>query len=264
MRAAENSAYHRSIAQLKRRLIKGEVSRALEVGVANWVPSDQVKANKTLLYEATRAVWNELTTRDPCELTVDDRETPKRPRYALRLSRIECINKDESGHDEVYVVSVVADGAGQLKADTSPRYRMNDGDANVKLPNRYVYPGSDPGGFLDFAFQLWEDDGGYNAIATAIGAIGLSLGTAGAAGIGTPVAIPAGVAIGIIAGLIGLAGLFRSDTRYGEEHRTWESDSDLATGVGPFTVRFVNSDTGWRDFTQWNYRVQMDLVLTSG
>jgi hypothetical protein len=126
MRATECAAYRESIAQFKRRLIKAEVGRALEVGVPKWTPSDQVKANKSLLYEVTRAVWGELTSHNHCERAFANGEAPARPRYALRLSRIECINKDEVRHNEVYVVSVLADGAGALKADTSPRYRMND------------------------------------------------------------------------------------------------------------------------------------------
>jgi hypothetical protein len=262
VRAAEYSAYHESIAQLKRQLIRDEVSRALEVGVPNWTPSDQVKGNKSLLYEATRAVWGQLTHPDPCEYTVDG-EPPNRPRYSLRLSRIQCTNKDEVGHDEVYVVSIVVDGTGGIRTDTSPTYSINDSDSDVKWPNRYLYTPADPGGFLDFAFELWEDDGNYAAIAAAVAGLGAALVGAGAAGV-NPWVVLAGVALGIIAGLLGIAGLFRRDMRYGLEHLTWGSDADLAAGVGPYTAHFVNSDEGWTDFTQWNYRVQMDLLVTGG
>lgn len=262
IRAAEYSAYNESIARLKRRLVKAEVSRALEVGVSNWTPSDEVKANKSLLYEATRAVWGELTT-SPCELLPADGETPPRPRYALRLSRIKCNDKDEVGHDEVYVVSVVVDGAGKLTAQTSPRYSMNDGDTDVKWPNWYMYPGSDPGGFLDLAVELWEDDGGYGDAAKAIAGLGASIAAAGAA-TGNPYVIGAGVALGLIGGLVGIAGWLQSNDRYGQEELSWLSDADLAAGVGPYTVSFINRDTGWSDFSQWNYDLQIDMVLTSG
>ncbi|WP_405933717.1 hypothetical protein [Streptomyces sp. NBC_00827] len=262
-RAAEYSTYHESIARLKRHLIKAEVSRALEVGVPNWTPSDEIKANKSLLYEATRAVWGELTAGSRCEQVLVDDETPARPRYALRLSRIKCNNKDEHGHDEVYVVSVVVDGAGNLRAETTPRYRMNDGDTDVKWPNQYMYPGTDPGGFLDLAVELWEDDGGYGAVAGAIAGLGASVAAAGAA-TGNPYVIGSGVALGLIGGLVGIAGLFRHDVRYGQEEISWLSDADLAAGVGPLTRSFINRDTGWRDLTQWNYDLQIDLVRTSG
>ncbi|MBO3681819.1 hypothetical protein [Streptomyces sp. NEAU-YJ-81] len=262
-RAAEYSAYHDAIARLKRHLIKAEVSRALDVGVSNWTPSDEVKANKSLLYEATQAVWGELTIGPRCGQVLAVGETPARPRYALRLSRIKCNDKDEIGHDEVYVVSVVVDGAGNLRAETSPRYRMNDGDTDVKWPNRYMYPGADPGGFLDLAVELWEDDGGYGEVVKAIAGLGAAVAAAGAATT-NPYVLGAGVALGLISGLVGIAGLFRHDVRYGREERSWLSDADLAAGVGPYTVSFINRDTGWRDFTQWNYDLQIDLVLTSG
>ena len=261
-RAAEYSAFHESIARLKRGLIKGEVSRALEVGVSNWTPSDEVKANKSLLYEATRAVWGELVT-SPCDGLLADGETPAKPKYALRLSRIECHDKDEVGHDEVYVVSVAVDGSMGLRAETSPQYRMNDSDENVKWPNRYLYPGSEPGGVLDLAGELWEDDGGYGEAAAAIAALGAAIAAAGAAGV-NPYVVAAGVALSIIGGLIGIAGLFRADVRYGQEELSWLSATDLAAGVGPYTFSFINRDTGWTDFTQWNYDLQIDLVVTSG
>jgi hypothetical protein len=262
LRAAEYSAYHKSIAQLKRRLIRAEVSRALEVGVQNWTPSDEVIANKSLLYEATRAVWGELTTYYCCGAPADG-ETPARPRYALRLSRIECNDKDEIGHDEVYVVSVAVDGAGNLKAETSPRYRMNDGDTSVKWPNRFMYTPADPGGFLDLAVELWEDDGGYTEAAAAIAGLAAAVAAAGTAG-ANPWVIGAGAALGLVAGLVGIAGWLNDDDRYGQDELSWLSDTDIETGVGPYTVSFINRDTGWTDFSQWNYDLQIDLVATSG
>jgi hypothetical protein len=116
---------------------------------------------------------------------------------------------------------------------------------------------------LDFAFELWEDDGSYGEAAAAIATLGLALGSASKLG-GNPYVLAAGVTLGVIAGLVGLAGLLREDTRYGQEQMAWVSDTDLATGVGPRTVSLINSDTGWRDLTQWNYRVQIDLVATGG
>jgi hypothetical protein len=261
IRAAEYSAYHKSIAQLKRRLIRAEVSRALEVGVQNWTPSDEVISNKSLLYEATRAVWGELTTYYCCGAPADA-EPPAKPKYALRLSRIECNDKDEIGHDEVYVASIAVDGAGNLKAETSPRYRMNDGDTSVKWPNWYMYPGTDPGGFLDLAVELWEDDGGYDEAVVALAALAAALIAAGPAG--GPWVLGAGVALGLIAGLVGIAGWLDDDDRYGRDQLSWLSDTDLAAGIGPYTVSFINRDTGWTDFSHWNYDLQIDLVATSG
>ena len=262
IRAAEYVAYHESIAQLKRRLIRAEVARALEVGVANWTASEEVLANKSLLYETTRAVWGALTAPYVCESPVDG-DAPPRSRYALRLSRIKCNDKDEVGHDEEYVVSIAVDGAGGLKAETSPRYSINDSDSSVKWPNRFLYAPSDPKGFLDLAVELWEDDGGYDEAAKAIAGIAAAVAAAGAAG-SNPYVIAAGVALGLIAGLIGIAGWLDDDDRYGQDQLTWLSDTDLAASVGPHIVSFINRDTGWSDFSQWNYDLQIDLVTTPG
>jgi len=262
IRAAEYSAYHKSIAQLKRRLIRAEVSRALEVGVQNWTPSDEVIANKSLLYEATRAVWGELTTYYCCGAPAEP--PPARPKYALRLSRIECNDKDETGHDEVYVVSVAVDGAGNLKAQTSPRYSMNDGNASVKWPNWFMYPAADPGGLLDLGVELWEDDGGYDEAAKAIAGLAAAVAAAGAAS-ANPYVIGAGVGLGLIAGLVGIAGWLDDDDRYGQNQLSWLSDTDIEAGVGPHPVSFINRDTrSLFDFTSWNYDLQIDLVASSG
>jgi hypothetical protein len=126
-----------------------------------------------------------------------------------------------------------------------------------------MYPGSDPGSFLDLAVELWEDDGGYDEAAKAIAGLGAAVAAAGAAS-GNPYVIGAGVGLALIGGLIGIAGWIQDDDRYGQDELSWLSDADLAAGVGPYTVSFINRDTGWRDFSQWNYDLQIDLVLTSG
>jgi hypothetical protein len=259
-RTAEYTAYHAAIKGYKRSLIRAEVRRALEVGVQNWTPSDSVRANKSLLYEVSRAVWGEFTV-GVCETVGVDVE-PTSPVYGVRFSRIRCRDKDEVGHDEVYVVSIAVDGGGTLKADTSPKYSMNDSDDNVKYPVRFIYPPTDPKGFLDIAIELWEDDGGYDDAVKAIAGLAAAVAAAGAAS-KNPYVIGAGVALGLIAGLVGIAGLFDHNDRYGQEGLSWLTDADLAAGVGPYTKTFVNKDEGILDFTQWNYDLQFDLILAS-
>lgn len=255
---AEYTAYHAAIKRYRKSLIRAEMRRALEIGVQNWTPSDSVRADKTLLYEVSRAIWADLSI-DCCAIGVDGDPPPTRPVYGVRLSRIKCRETDEVGHDEVYVITIAVDGAGSLKADTSPKYSMNDSDANVRYPNRFIYAPLDPKGFLDVAIELWEDDGGYDAAAKAIAGLAAAVAAAGTVAV-NPWVIGAGAALGLIAGLVGIAGLLDHNDRYGQDGLSWVSDADLAAGVGPYMKSFVNKDDGIFDFTQWNYDVQFDLV----
>jgi hypothetical protein len=61
---------------------------------------------------------------------------------------------------------------------------------------------------LDLAVELWEDDGGYDEAAKAIAGI-----AAAVAASSNPYVIGAGVALGLIAGLVGI--LDRSTTMIG-------------------------------------------------
>jgi quercetin dioxygenase-like cupin family protein len=256
--------YRRNRDQSRRKLMRREFSRALAVGPANWQPSEELQHNRTLSYLVQKNIWSQLATASEkkcCNrLTADEEGDPnKKPNYGIKLTKITCHENDESFHDEIYAVSVVVDGKGKLQAETSAVYSMNDGDDNVVYPNKWLYAMNNPESFLDSAIDLWEDDGNYENAAKAVAALGIAI----AAIPGGGVTQVAGIALASIGGLIALASWLDIDDKFGVETKTWVSDEELKSGVGPYVKNYINYDTGYFDFTSYNYELQLDL-LTAG
>lgn len=249
--------------QQQQRLIKKEFHRALSIGPSNWKPSEELRNNNTLSYIVQRNIWGRFTLTDKaqnncCSKAEDENEAPREPKYGIKFSKITCHEKDEIGHDEVYTISIVVDNNGTPILKTSKKYSMNDSDDDVVYPNEWVYPMKDPKGYLDFAITLWEDDGGYDEAAKAAAALALSL-----------AAIPditatkvASLALGLVSGLLFVGGWLDNDDEYGDITKTWNSDSQLQSGVGEFMDSIINYDTGWTDFTSYHYDIQFELLTS--
>jgi hypothetical protein len=253
--------YRRNADEARRRLVRREFARALAVGPANWQPSQETQQSKTLSYLVQMKIWSQLAgaTEARCcgRARADDEGEPERiPNYGIKLTRIQCHEHDEFRHDEIYVVSVAVDGNGQVKAETSAKYPMNDGDDNVVYPNKWMYPMTNPKGFLDLAVDLWEDDGGYEEAAAAVAALGISIAALPAG----PVTTVAGIALAAIGGLVALGGWLDDEDQFGVESKTWASSDELLSGVGPHVRSIVNYDTGIFDITSYNYDLQFELL----
>lgn len=256
--------YRRNVDESRRKFIQREFGRALIVGPANWQPSEELQHNKTLSYLVQKKIWSQLATANEARCSgfprADGEADPERePNYGLKLTKITCHEHDEVRHDEIYAVSVVVDGKGKIQAETSAKYDMNDGDDDVVYPNKWLYAMNNPAGFLDSAIELWEDDGDYEDAAKAVAAVGVAVASIPGGGV-TKVA---GIALASIGGLIAIAGWLDDDDKFGVETKTWGSETDLQSGIGPYVKSFVNYDTGIFDITSYNYDLQFELLTAA-
>lgn len=242
-------------------LVNLEFSRALSSGAANWQPSEELKNRKTLSYLVQKKIWERLAISDNainkcCSKADGDDEPKPKTNYGIKLSKITCLEKDETGHDEVYIMSIVVDNTGVPVLKTSKVFSMNDSDENVKYPDEWLYPWKDPKGYMDIAATLWEDDGGYKEAAAAAAAL-----AAGLAAIPDVTATKvAAIALGVVSGLLTVAGWLDSNDNYGTIAKTWASEPQLHAEVGSFVDSIINYDTGWTDFTSYHYEIQFDLL----
>ena len=219
---------------------------------------------RTLSYLVQKNIWNRLATADNVNdccnpRAAADDSPPADPDYGIKLTKISCLENDETGHDEVYTVSVVVDGKGKIQAETSEKFSMNDGSDNVVYPNKWLYSMNNPDGYLDCAVQVWEDDGGYKEAATAIAALAVSL----AAVPDVTVTKWAAIILGGIVGLTAIAGWLDDDDDFGDMTKTWTSDAQLETAVGQFSDSIINLDTGIFDFTSFHYEFQFELLSSA-
>lgn len=241
-----SSTWQAARAQLlyeRKRLIRAEVTRALVEGVGRYSPSGLALKDKALAYEIMRKLYAKLFG-CRCEVPGNGEQPPQAQpkRFGLKLTKIKCHDQRENGHDEIYLVSVIVDGNGQMLTDVSPKYSLDDDDHDVSYPNRWIYPVQDPAGFLDLGIAMWEDDGGYGQAGQTVATIGGAI-----ASIPNPYTIVAGVAIAIIGELISLASWLDDDDHYGDAYKTWPSASSLESGVGSHNLSYYEGDTGLFD-----------------
>lgn len=252
--------YQRQERRNLQKIINKEFHKTLSKGFTSWKPSNDLKKRKTLSYIVQKSIYERFgisqTSEDSCCTKSRANENSEVPsNYGLRLKKIECKEKDEIGHDEIYLISIVVDNTGNPILKTTNKFSMNDSDKNIEYPNEYLYPLRDPKGFLDFAATIWEDDGGYKEAATAAAALAASL-----------AAIPditatkvAAVALGVVAGLLAVGNWLDNDDKFGTISKTWSSETQLSEEIGEFTDSIINYDTGWKDFTSYHYDFYLDL-----
>ena len=226
----------------RKQLIKKEVDRAMEMGVGNYKPSASVVKDKTLLFEVNKWLSHKFYYTCRCESPDNPNTPPAKAKFGVKVTKLKCHDQRETGHDEIYLISTAVDGNGNLVATTSNKLSIDDDDDDVLYPNYYIYPMQDPGGFLDIAIAMWEDDGGYGEAAKHVAAIGSAVAT-----IPNPYTVAAGVALQVIGGLIGLASWLDDDDHYGDAYQTWPSLANLQAGVGSYIKSFYEVDTGWFD-----------------
>ena len=156
----------------RKRIIKAEVDRALTEGIATYQPSAFVRKDALLSFEVAKKLGEKIFHRCVCEDPGNSPEPVPVKKFGLKVTRLKCHDQREAGNDEIYLVSAVVDGKGNLVTTTSARYEIDDDDDDVVYPNYYIYPMQDPGGFLDGAVAMWEDDGGYGEAGQRVTAIG--------------------------------------------------------------------------------------------
>lgn len=194
-----------------RKIVQDEFVRAQQVGLSRWEPLEPIKNNKALLHLVNQKVWGRMANDCCSPPRADDDPQSEAPRYALKLTKISCLEDNDWWGDEIFAVSIAVDGNGKVHAQTTPQYSMDDGD--MKYPNHFLYPMADLNGFLDLAFELRED-GGYDKTAKAIAALGVGILAVGLK-TGNVYVIGAGVALSVIGGLTAVAGWLDDDEHFG-------------------------------------------------
>lgn len=244
-------------------VIDEEFDMALTKGINSYKPSEKIRNNKTLSYNVQKEILDRFgiisNTEDKCcRKSKADDDASSTPNYGLNLRRIECKKKDEIGHDEIYLISIVVDNTGNPVLKTTNKFSMDPGNDRNKYPNEWLYPLKNPDGYLDFAGTVWEDDGGYKEAAAAAAAL-----AAGLAAIPDVTATKiAAIALGVVAGLLAVGNWLDSDDKFGNISKTFSTDSQLASEVGEFMESVINYDTGWSDFTSYHYNFYIELAKT--
>lgn len=230
------TAERKQLGRARRKLVKAEVTRMMASGLGAYSPPE----DRILASEAWRH-WTERTGGHGCRCEKPEEPPPEQPKkFGLRTTKLKCYNQTETGHDEVYLVSVAVDGRGAVITRLSPKWSIDDDDDDVLYPNHWIYPMQDAGGFLDVALDLWEDDGGYDDVGQSLMALG------GAVSI---VSLGAGAALAIIGGVVSLISSLDDDDQYGTATLTWASALQLESGVGTYIKSYYGEDhTGdWFD-----------------
>lgn len=230
----------------RKKLIRGEVDKALRVGSGNYVPSEVAAKDAELRFEVKKYMALKFGA-CRCEKPTNPEPPstappPPAPKYGVKASKLKCYDQREFGHDEIYFVCAAVDGNGKLITTVSPRINIDDDDDDVRYPNFWIYTMQDANGFLDVGIEMWEDDGGYGQAGQYVAAIGAGLGS-----IPIPLTEVAGVALVIIGSVIQLASWLDNDDYYGNAIKTWPSKATLEAGVGPYILSFYEVDTGWFD-----------------
>lgn len=239
----------------RKKVIKAEIDRALGEGVGHYAPSPVVAKDKTLAYEVAKKLQMKLIG-CRCGQPGSSNPPPPQPykKFGAKISKIKCYDQREAGHDEIYLVSTVVDGNGNLITTTSAKYSIDDENNDVVYPNYWIYPIQDPKGFLDVAIQMWEDDGGYGQAGQTVAAIGGALSK-----IPNPYTVVAGVALTIIGEIISLSSWLDDDDHYGDAFKTWPSTSNLEGGVGSYILSYYEVDKGLFDDGH-DFDVTMNLL----
>ena len=214
----------------RKKLIKAEVTKMVVAGLGAYVPSkDPILASEVFRQ------WMERTGGNGCRCEKpQEPPPPEQPKkFGLRTTKLKCYNQTETGHDEVYLVSIAVDGRGNVFTLLSPKWSIDDGDDDVLYPNHWIYPMQDPSGFLDVALDLWEDDGGYEDVGEALMTVG---------GAVSLLSLGAGAALSIVGGVVTLISSLDDDDQYGTTTLTWGSKVQLEAGVGTYVKSYYGED----------------------
>lgn len=236
----------------RKKIIKKEIDRALSLGIGNYTPS---AIDPTLRYEAASWMNKMFFYTCRCKNPGNSPEPPPVPpaKFGLKVTRIVCVNQREMGHDQIFLISAVCDGKGQVVTSTSDKYSIDDDSDDVVYPNYYIYPMQDPGNFLDAAVALWECNGGWNQVSGIVSSFGSAVGA-----IPHPYAQAASILLKITAEIISIIGYLDRDDHYGDAYKTWPSKANLEGGVGSYPLIYYEVDTGlWDD----GHEFEVDLNL---
>ncbi len=136
--------------------------------------------------------------------------------------------EDFTWDDDIYYVSVAVDGNGKVLALQSPHWKMDTDQGRNIYWN--VYPMQSPNNFLDISIRMYEVNGSYEPIGSALAAIGSA-----ASGLN----IVAGAALGILGGFVTLFGALDEDDDLGTRNFTFSGATDLHTRVGNTTKSYL-------------------------
>jgi len=243
--AQSYDAARKQMIATRRKQISEEFDRSMSDSVLrrtppSWFTQDKIMAAEYGRYRASQFGENGCR----CEKPTESAAPPPNPtRYGVVTKKLKCYDQCESGHDEVYLVSVAVDGNGRYTQSVSPIYRIDDDDNDVLYPHHWIYPLQPPNGYLDVAIQMMEDDGGYDGISSAFTTFGGVVQAIGGA-IANPVVAGAGLAIVIIGTLISVLGNFDTDDNYGIQIKTWGSAATVNAAPGVYLMSFTGKD--WR------------------
>ena len=118
----------------RKKLIKAEVTKMVVAGLGAYVPSkDPILASEVFRQ------WMERTGGNGCRCEKpQEPPPPEQPKkFGLRTTKLKCYNQTETGHDEVYLVSIAVDGRGNVFTLLSPKWSIDDGDDDVDDDDPY-------------------------------------------------------------------------------------------------------------------------------
>ena len=247
--AGLNKKERERIIEERRKKIKEEYSRFMRLGFEKYVLSEDVLRDKALATEAFKFLVAKTGANGcRCEKPeATDPPPPPKKKHGICTQKLKCYNQCESGHDEVYLISVAVDGNGNSINKVSPKYSIDDDSDDVCYPHFWIYPTQDTNGFLDIAIQMMEDDGGYQDTANSISTIGSTVSAVGTA-IGNPIVFGAGAALVIIGEITSIICDLDDDDDYGTLYRTWPSRAYLEAGVGAYIWNYSGEDWAGDNF----------------
>jgi hypothetical protein len=225
--------------QRRRGLVRSEFRRIRDLPMSAAL---QVAPTSTAVLEALRR-YHLIYNQDCCEDKATEGAAadgaPAR-KFAHRVSRLKCRSQEDfTGADHVYFISIAGDGHGNVYSKRSLMFRIEE-DQTIS-PSFYTYDMRDPGGFLDVALRLYEEDGGYAAAGRAVNAIGSAISSLGFQQGSAYVGIAgAGIAIGGM--LIELFGELDEDDDLGTHDWTYENQNDLDIRIGATDARVFDGD----------------------
>ena len=112
----------------RKEIIKKEVDKAFLMGVGNYKPSAAIAKDATLLYEINKWLSHKLYYTCRCEQDGNTDTPPTIPpkKFGLKVTKLKCHDQRETGHDEIYFMSAVVDGNGNLITTTSNKYSASN------------------------------------------------------------------------------------------------------------------------------------------
>ncbi|MBI3186780.1 MAG: hypothetical protein HYZ31_02770 [Gammaproteobacteria bacterium] len=222
---------------------RAEYCRALQSGIWNYQPSREVAAKQWLSESVHIYIANKIGMyHDPNVTTQTPQEVqPPSTKYGAKVTGLHCYNHTEAGSDEIYVISTAVDGKGKILVRPSGLISKVNAETQDFFVSHWAYPTDQANGFLDLAFELYEDDGGYQEVADALKEIGDASQLLGEV-LEVPELLIASAVLGIVVGILDLAGYLDQDDCFGTGTMPLLNASAIQAAIGSHSIAYVGED----------------------